>query len=169
MTKKLNFIYSLLILSFIYLPLNKTFGQIHYSVNAEYLLPIGELRNNYISGINAGLGLKYNINEQYEATINTGYTYVQGKSVEDEYFVYNIRPISGFPIGVGFRFKPDNLFFIQASGGPVIVRKPESDFGIYFSGGGGIQYKMLEFQIRLIQWNKPEIVNFAGFQLSFIF
>ena len=102
-------------------------------------------------------------------TFNTGYTYVQGKRNEDEYFVYNVRPIAGIPLGAGFRFKPDDLFFIQASGGPVIIMKPESDFGLHYSAGAGIHYKKVEFQVRLMQWNRPEIGNFAGFQLAFVF
>jgi len=169
MIRKLNFIFIIFIFLFVCLPVNKCLAQIRYSANAEYLIPLGELRNNYLPGKNAGLGIKYIINEQYDITFNTGYTYVPGKNVEDEYFVYNVQPIAGVPIGAGARFKPDNLFFIQASGGPVVITKPESDFGMYFSGGAGIQYKIVEFQIQLMQWNKPEIANFAGFQLSFIF
>jgi len=169
MRRKLNCIYYISILIFICFPPNKTFAQILYSANAEYLFPIGDLRNNYTSGVNAGLGLKYIIQKEYNITLNASYSYIKGKSIEDEYFVYNVRPISGIPIAAGFRYKPDNLFFIQASGGPVIVTKPENDVGVYVSGGAGIYYKMLELQIQLIQWNKPEIANFAGFQLSFIF
>lgn len=169
MLKKLNFIYFLLILSFIYFPISQCLAQLRYSVNAEYLIPLRDLRNNYTSGMNAGLGLKYIFNEKYDVTFNTGYTYVKGKSVEDQYFVYNVQPIAGIPLGLGFRFKPDNLFFIQASGGPVILMETENNLGLHFSGGAGIQYKMLEAQVRLMQWNRPEIANFAGFQLSFIF
>jgi|GEM_PF-4085171 len=169
MAKKFNFIYPIFIILFLYIPINQSLAQIRYSVNAEYLIPLGDLRNNYISGVNAGLGLKYIVNEQYDATFNTGYTYVQGKNVEDEYFIYKVRPIAGVPLGLGLRFKPDNLFFIQASGGPVLVMKPESAFGMHYSAGAGIQYKKIEFQVRLMQWNRPEIANFAGFQLSFVF
>ncbi|HUH18949.1 hypothetical protein [Albibacterium sp.] len=164
-----SFRYYVIVILLIYLPIEHSLAQVRYSVNAEYLVPLGDLKNNYTSGLNAGLGVKYVFNKQYDVTFNTGYTYVQGKSVEDEYFVYNVQPIAGVPLGLGIRYKPDNLFFIQASVGPVIVMKPASDFGMHYSGGAGIHYKMLEFQIRLMQWNKPEIANFAGFQLSFVF
>lgn len=169
MAKKFNFIYPIFIALFLYIPANPCLAQIRYSMNAEYLMPLSDLRNNYTSGVDIGLGLKYIVNEQYDVIFNTGYTYIQGKKVEDEYFVYNVRPISGVPIGVGLRYKPYSLFFIQASGGPLIIIRPESDFGIYFSGGAGVQYKKVEFQVRLMQWNRPEIANFAGFQLSFVF
>lgn len=169
MLKKCSFRYYVIVILFIYIPLNKSLAQVRYSVNAEYLIPLGDLKNNYTSGVNAGLGVKYIFNKEYDLTFNTGYTYVQGKSVEDDYFIYSVQPIAGIPLGLGVRFKPDNLFFIQASGGPVIVMKPESDFGLHFSGGAGIHYKMLEAQIKLMQWTKPEIANFAVFQLSLIF
>lgn len=169
MLKKGNFRYYVIVILFIYLPIDHSLAQIRYSANAEYLIPLRDLKNNYTSGVNAGLGIKYIINKQYDATFNTGYTYVQGKSVEDDYFVYSVQPIAGVPLGLGLRFKPDDLFFIHASAGPVIVMKPESNFGLNFSGGAGIQYKKLEAQVRLMQWTRPEIANFAGFQLSFIF
>lgn len=169
MLKKDNFRYYVIVILFIYLPIEHSLAQVRYSANAEYLIPLRDLKNNYTSGVNAGLGVKYILNELYDVTFNAGYTYTQGKSVEDDYFIYRVQPLAGVPLGFGFRFKPDNLFFIQASGGPLIVMKPTSDFGMHYSGGAGIQYKILEFQIRLMQWNKPEIANFAGFQLSFVF
>lgn len=142
-------------------------AQVKTSINAEYLIPLMKLRDNYEYGLSSSIGIKYTVQEEIDLLFDAGYSYIKGIHQEDQYIRYGIPSLKALPLNLGIRYNADKLFFLQVSGGPLWIIDPNQRFGWQYSGGAGIRYSHFELSGRLMQWNNGGIINFAGLKLTY--